>query len=87
MVRWLSSRKEMLIQEFLRENSMVAFLSGHQKCNYGEDDRWRPEPPIYTDRTIGDQLLASFGKAVTRAKKEDDEFHQNQKLLESVTNK
>ena len=20
---------------------MVAFLSGHQKCNYGKDDRWR----------------------------------------------
>ena len=22
---------------------MVAFLSAHQKCNYGEDDRWKPE--------------------------------------------
>jgi hypothetical protein len=21
---------------------MVAFISGHQKCGYGEDDRWRP---------------------------------------------
>lgn len=22
---------------------MVAFLSGHQKCGYGKDDRWKPE--------------------------------------------
>jgi len=24
---------------------MVAFLSGHQKCGYGEDNRWRPTSP------------------------------------------